>query len=225
MHRAAAYLPWVGLLLGGLCALLYLRLSANVGHELAVWGTLSLSLWITGAYHEDGFADFCDGMGGGWDREQILQIMKDSRLGTYGVLGLVVMFLLKGTALSELSPRWVPWAFLVMHVHARWVTLLLQNVSTYVPREAQSKVQALAPPRHSWPRVLVAGALSLLLAALALPLSPLTVLLLGSGLLLFVMRQYLQRRLGGYTGDCLGALEQLLELWTLLIFAAVAHAS
>ena len=218
MQRASSYLPWVGWLVGGLCALFFLGVEWVWGTGFAVWVSLALGIWITGAFHEDGFADFCDGMGGGWTKEQVLRIMKDSRLGTFGVLGLLLSFLLKGQGLLLLESEQIPLALLLMHTYPRWGALLLQNLSDYVQPDEHSKMRLLAQP-HSWVRLLISGVGPLLLAAFLLESVFLIGFLFGSLLLLLWMRRYLRHRLGGYTGDCLGALEQLLEIFVVLWLA------
>ena len=138
MQQASSY-HLGGLANRGICALAFLGLQSLWGTGLAIWATLALGIWITGAFHEDGFADFCDGMGGGWTTDQVLRIMKDSYLGTFGVLGLITSFLLKGNALLLLEPSQVPLALVLMHSYPRFGAVLLQNISSYVQRDEHSK--------------------------------------------------------------------------------------
>ncbi len=179
---------------------------------------MALGIWITGAFHEDGFADFCDGMGGGWTTDQVLRIMKDSYLGTFGVLGLITSFLLKGNALLLLEPSQVPLALVLMHSYPRFGAVLLQNISSYVQRDEHSKMRLLAAPHSPW-RLVVAGLASVVLAALLVEGIFLLGFLVGGFVIVLLMRRYLNKRLGGYTGDCLGALEQILELFVVLWLA------
>ena len=218
MQRASSYLPWVGWLIGGICALAFLGLQSLWGTGLAVWATLALGIWVTGAFHEDGFADFCDGMGGGWTTDQVLRIMKDSYLGTFGVLGLITSFLLKGNALLLLDSSQIPLALVLMHSYPRFGAVLLQNISSYVQRDEHSKMRLLAAPHSPW-RLLVAGLASVVLAALLVEGIFLLGFLVGGFVIVLLMRRYLNKRLGGYTGDCLGALEQILELFVVLWLA------
>ena len=103
MHHAARYFALVGWVVGGAGALGYLALAWLLPPAVAVVLSMALTIRLTGAFHEDGFADSCDGLGGGWDKAQILAIMKDSRIGSYGTIGMVLMLLAKAAALVELA--------------------------------------------------------------------------------------------------------------------------
>jgi adenosylcobinamide-GDP ribazoletransferase len=157
-------------------------------------------------------------MGGGWTTDQVLRIMKDSYLGTFGVLGLITSFLLKGNALLLLEPSQVPLALVLMHSYPRFGAVLLQNISSYVQRDEHSKMRLLAAPHSPW-RLVVAGLASVVLAALLVEGVFLLSFLVGGFVIVLLMRRYLNKRLGGYTGDCLGALEQILELFVVLWLA------
>ena len=90
------------------------------------------TVWLTGCFHEDGLADTIDGFGGGWGRAQILRIMKDSRVGTYGCVGMVLATLLKVEALARLDGRAAAAALVAAHCASRWVSLPLLFFSTYL---------------------------------------------------------------------------------------------
>ena len=106
LQKSIRYFPLIGWIVGGLSALLFLGLSLlPLPTTVVVLLSMVASIWVTGAFHEDGFADVCDGFGGGWTKEKILAIMKDSRLGTYGAIGLFLLLLCPffATAMALLS--------------------------------------------------------------------------------------------------------------------------
>lgn len=216
LQRSARYYSWVGLLLGGLHAGLYVLLLQLWSPLLAVLLSGAALVWLTGAFHEDGFADFCDGFGGGWQRDQVLTIMKDSRIGSYGSIGLVSLLAIKWTALASLPPEGAVMALLLGHCWSRWFTASLLMDLTHVRSRGGDKPLAttLSPGGLA-----VASLPALLLWALP---GLWTGLALGAVLVLlrWRFRRYLLRRIGGHTGDCLGAFQQLAEVTLYLVLAA-----
>jgi adenosylcobinamide-GDP ribazoletransferase len=97
------YLPLIGWMAGIVAAIVYLLANYLFGDTLAVLFSMVATVLLTGAFHEDGFADVCDGFGGGWTKDRILDIMKDSRLGTYGVLGLILLLGIKFFATIQVT--------------------------------------------------------------------------------------------------------------------------
>ncbi|MGZ5028767.1 MAG: adenosylcobinamide-GDP ribazoletransferase, partial [Methylobacter sp.] len=162
---------------------------------------------MTGALHEDGFADVCDGFGGGMNKQRILEIMKDSHIGVYGVLGLLLMLLLKISVLAAMPAANVPFVLLAGHSLSRLPPLLLMRRYEYA-REHHSKASG-AVYKPNFRELAFAGVIALLPFALlpALLLSAIIPVLLST---LFLGR-YFYRRIGGYTGDCLGASQQVAE--------------
>jgi adenosylcobinamide-GDP ribazoletransferase len=176
---------------------------------------------LTGAFHEDGWADSCDGFGGGWDRDQVLAIMKDSRLGTYGALGLGLMLALKFMALYALHDvALVMPALLLGHSWSRLLAVSYLFDFSYT-READSKVKSLA--RQLTPNGLRIAIVSML--PLVFLISFKQLLWVVAALLIFrwVFGRYITRRIGGYTGDCLGAAQQVAEVLVYLVLAAGAN--
>ena len=167
---------------------------------------------ITGAFHEDGLADTFDGIGGGLTREKALQIMKDSRLGTYGTLALIIALAIKFAALIAIPQTLIPLAFIVAHGLSRLSSVLVIATSEYVRREGTAKPVAEAASATSLIIALASGALLIGLWSIWLPLfaliSGLVGLLIGHAL----MRLFFERKLGGYTGDTLGAVQQASEI-------------
>lgn len=218
LNAAARYLPWVGLLLGLLHAALYLLLLQVWPPVLAVLVSTAVLVWLTGAFHEDGFADFCDGFGGGWHRSQVLAIMKDSRIGTYGSVGLMLLIAAKLIALSLLPAALAVPALIVGHCWSRWLSTSYLVDMAYVREDADSKSKPLAT-RLSWRGLLMASLPAL--ALLPLLSMPQWLILIPALLLLrWRLKHYLLRRIGGFTGDCLGAAQQLAEVAIYLALVA-----
>lgn len=211
LNKSTKYFPLMGWLVGGVAAAVFwLCLYGGIPETLAVLLSIIATVWLTGAFHEDGFADSCDGFGGGWTREQILNIMKDSRLGTYGAIGLLLLLLLKFFSLLELPAPLVPAILLGGHSLSRLTATGLIALLPYAREDASSKVKPVAKKLSTGEFTLATffGILPLLLLGkpevfgLILPLM-LSTLLLG---------RYFRKWLGGYTGDCLGATQQVNEV-------------
>ena len=218
MNQSSVYFPLVGLLLGGLYAVLFLVLEALFSPLIGVLGALIFHLWITGAFHEDGLADALDALGGGFTVEKRLTIMKDSRIGTYGTVALVMALGLKVALLLELEQIWV--ALLVTPVLARLTPLFLMSLMPYVTDIDASKTKPIADT-FSMNRLAVATVVSVLVAGLfGVWLDNLmSAFVVGVALTALLWGAQLRRTLGGYTGDALGASVVLAELGILALLA------
>lgn len=215
LNRAARYFPLAGLLVGALAALVLWLAAQVLPLSLAVLLSMATSLRLTGAFHEDGLADAADGLGGGWQREDVLRIMKDSRVGSYGVIVLCLALLAKWAALSSLAQNAVV-ALLIAHPLSRLCALLLMWRLPYVREDDSSRAKPVAQGIGA--AEVAVGALTGL-APLALAVATRRLDLAHAAALCgFVAvstlwwARLLRRRLGGYTGDCLGAAQQLAEL-------------
>lgn len=203
------YWPLVGWLTGGLMALT-LWLCAHILPLTMAWiVAVIVRLFLTGALHEDGLADFLDGFGGGKTREKVLAIMKDSHIGTYAVIGLIVYYLLL------MQVTLLPLEILCLLVlcgdcWAKFVASQITNLLPYARKEEESKSKVVYD-RMSILEVSIAIVGGVLPSIILLPLRLWIVLLFPVPVLLllyFLMR----RKIGGYTGDCCGALFMLCEL-------------
>ncbi len=213
LNNSARYFPLVGWVVGGAGAALLWLLLHWLPAGVAVLLSMAATIRLTGAFHEDGFADACDGLGGGWQRAQVLELMKDSRLGNYGAIGLTLMLLAKAAALTELAgqaPAHAMLALLVAHPLSRLASTALIHRLEYVREDLTAKSKPLARALRT-PELLIAAAGGLLPLAL-LPLRPALAALLLAALATWWFARLLLRRLCGYTGDCLGAAQQLSEL-------------
>lgn len=218
MNQSSLYFPLVGLILGGLYVGLFQLASLFWPVSVAVWLVLGLHLWLTGAFHEDGWADSADALGGGYTLESRLRIMKDSRIGTYGSVALVMALALKAEALIALHGHWLAW--LLPPVVARLSPLLLMRVLPYVsdPDTSKSKPVAEGFSAHRCALALI-GTLAALAGLVWSGVMPGHLLWVLVGAVLSVVLGwgiYLRRTLGGYTGDTLGASVILTELAVLL---------
>jgi adenosylcobinamide-GDP ribazoletransferase len=208
LPQASIYLPVVGWLVGA-CSALAFYIAVHLWSQVtAVIIALSIGILLTGALHEDGFADVCDGFGGGWGKTRILAIMKDSYIGVYGVLGLLLLLSLKISVLSHIPATAVPWVLLAGHSISRFQPLLLMYRYDYA-REGNSKA-ASAVYTPSVKELLFAAVLA------SLPMLFLPVLCLLAIVLVLLVNNwlgcYFYRYIGGYTGDCLGASQACAEL-------------
>jgi adenosylcobinamide-GDP ribazoletransferase len=222
LRASAAHFPGVGWLVGGLAALgfavLRLLLPDVPGASLvaAVFSTV-LTVLLTGALHEDGLSDVADGLGGAHERERALEIMKDSHVGAFGVLALVLALLLKVALLvmlDGLDPVLACAGLLAAHVSSRAWPLLLIRLLPYVGAAERSKSKSLAEQISSVSLLVAAVWLLAVLALMQWALDDVLWLwpLLASGLAFLGMWRLFARRLQGFTGDCLGATQQVCEL-------------
>lgn len=217
--RAAKYFPLAGAIVGSAGAIAILVSSALLPDPLPVVIGLATALLISGAFHEDGLADSADGLFGGQTVERRLAIMKDSRIGTFGVLALITVLALKGVSLSTVDALSMSRVMIGAHAAARFFCTAAMWALPYVRPAEQSKYGALSS-RVSFQEMLIA--LALVMAASALALQPATLMfgfaaaLCGACLIGLAAK----RRIGGITGDILGAIEQMSE--TLFMIAAVA---
>ena len=206
------YFPAVGLVVGICVAAVYLLTAQVAPPALAALVSTAAGLLITGCFHEDGFADACDGLGGGRTREAALEIMRDSRLGTYGAAGLGLMLAGKVMTLGTLPAPVAAAALVAGHAASRASVVLVIATSRYARDQGAGKPVAAGVRRADLVIALAFGALGLLLL---LPLAG-PVSLAGGVAGLFgghlAMRARFERRLEGYTGDCLGAVQQTSEI-------------
>ena len=214
LTEVSRYFPLVGWLVGGGSGLVAWGTSGLFGGPVAILLGLIAGLLLTGALHEDGFADTCDGFGGGWTPQGILDIMKDSRLGTYGVVGITMLMLLKAACLIELEAAQAPWIWMAAHGWSRFLAIEVSSHLPYLRSGKQGKASGLmALSLPSLGVAFLTGALPLLSGAGLWGF----IVLGGTWALQRLGIRYLRQRLGGITGDCLGGVQQLTETSIYLI--------
>lgn len=253
LHRCVRYFPIVGALVGlwGACVLACSSLFWPPA--VAVLLSIAATVWMTGGFHEDGWADTCDGLGGTVSKARALEIMKDSRLGSYGGLGLILILMLKAIVLTSiLAPLltemseaetshvhqvllgWTLMAVVWVHSVSRLAPVVLTAVMPYGGDPDHAKAKPLAMrvgagqlAAAALMTACVAGLLMALLAWIGWPVPTLLRCLMwssfGAGLSTAFCFRWFTHRLGGFTGDTLGASQQLAEVAALLGWLAVVH--
>ena len=217
--KAAAFFPLVGVIVGGGAALVFVVLLRILPLPASVFCAIVFAVFITNGFHEDGLADSFDGFGGGWKKDRILEIMRDSRIGTYGALALIFVILGKFTSLSSL-PAGQIWRWLIVaHTAARWTTLPLCMGLPYARAEGQGKLVA----KQVGTLEIMTGTVTLLLVLLLLPWQAALATSLVGALLTLLSGFYFRSRIQGITGDCLGATNQLTEVGLYITAVILLH--
>ncbi|HEY4296761.1 MAG TPA: adenosylcobinamide-GDP ribazoletransferase [Paraburkholderia sp.] len=219
LNAAARYFPLIGVLIGGFSALVYLAALRVFPAGEAVLLSMAASLLVTGAFHEDGLADCVDAFGGAYTREDVLRIMHDSRIGAFGAIALLIALALKWQTLAALPPLRA--ASLMIAAHAASRTCAISYLATLDYVRAEGKAKPVAQ-RLSGPALLCAALFGLpwLLWPNG-PAMPDWRFAVSACVILFALRfalgRYFARRIGGYTGDCLGFAQQVFELSIYLV--------
>jgi adenosylcobinamide-GDP ribazoletransferase len=226
LERSVKYFPVAGWVVGAISGLTFIVFNKYIGEDIAILASIIAGILTTGAFHEDGFADVCDAFGGGWTKEKILLIMKDSRLGTFGVIGLISILAGKFLLLKEL-PKFTPdlqqpvtnvfynyryflLILLAAHSVSRAIPVFIIRTYDYVTDPDGSKSKPLASQKPSLLALVIVTIFALapfiflnwhfLLAIIPVPV------------VAYSLADYFKKWIGGYTGDCLGAIQQATEL-------------
>lgn len=207
LNHSVRYFPLVGIFVGLFAAASFWLSGLVLPQNLAVLLSMTCTLLLTGAFHEDGLADSVDGLGGGWSKEQILNIMKDSRIGSYGTVALVMILLGKFQAIMAINPPLIPATLIAAHAVSRLAAVWVIAQQEYVRETGKAKPLAQQITRNE---LLIANFFGLAPLAL-LPIIYSATLILVIIVWLGFSRK-LAQQLGGYTGDCLGAMQQLSEI-------------
>ncbi len=226
LNKSRKYFPLIGWIVGGISALVFWGSSYLFSAPICILLSIIATVWTTGAFHEDGFTDVCDSFGGGWGKEQILSIMKDSRIGAYGVIGVILLVMLKFFALyeitheityetaHEIAQKDLLFLLIVMinaHTTSRFIASTFVHTHEYVQDLDKSKIRPIANKQLSWTEMLFSFVIAIIPFALfqhwiflfTLPISYVSKIYLG---------YYFKKHIGGYTGDCLGATQQISEV-------------
>ncbi|ERB63913.1 cobalamin synthase [Vibrio coralliilyticus OCN008] len=216
MNQAGRYFALVGLCLGALCAAVYWLAESVLGSNVAVVVMMVFSLLLTGAFHEDGLTDMADGIGGGMTLEKRLTIMKDSRIGTYGASALVMALLGKYVLLTELGPLTdVLLVIVAAYTSSRAVAASLIYDMPYVSDPDASKSKPLANQQSKSELVILA--ITALVPLLWFDFELVAVIVGITVIFRIMFKHWLMKRIGGFTGDCLGGAQQIMELLIYMI--------
>ena len=224
LARSVQYFPLVGLLVGSLAALLNFIVAPHLPRLVSAILLVIFLVAITGCFHEDALADTFDGFGGGWSREQILTILKDSRIGSYGAAALTLSLVARIALIASLPSAQLGRYLIAAHVLCRWTTLPLSYF--LAPARTEASQGARLAKLTSRTSLTLGTVLALVVVSAILgvhSIAPFVLAILitwGSGV-------FYQSRIQGVTGDCFGATNQLTEIlvymagvWTL----GAAHA-
>jgi adenosylcobinamide-GDP ribazoletransferase len=209
LGKAAAFFPLVGVIVGLIAALVFITLSRVLPLPAAILGAMIVAAFLTNGLHEDGFADVFDGFGGGWSKERTLEIMRDSRIGVYGVLALIFLVLTKLQLLSALAPAQI-WRWLIVgHVAGRWAPLAL---GAWLPPASDQGLGRLVAKRSGAVQIVIGTITVILALMITLPWQAASIAFLVTALVTLFSGLYFRHRLQGITGDCMGAAVQFTEV-------------
>lgn len=224
LSQASRYFSLIGWIVGGLCAIVLCFFSVFLPTSTAILLSMVFSVLLTGCFHEDGLADTCDGFGGGWEKQQKLSIMKDSRLGTYGAAAIWFSLSLKFLLLVQVEQQTQSaiLLLLVAHTLSRSLSTLMIFCLPYVTDEEQSKVKPLAEKMKRKDL-----AINIVIAGLSLILVPQwAVAIVLMIIFCFIgLKILMQKQIGGFTGDTLGASQQISEIAIYLTVVAITYQS
>ncbi|WP_332856583.1 adenosylcobinamide-GDP ribazoletransferase [Duganella sp. S19_KUP01_CR8] len=226
LNQASRYFPLVGVVVAAITAGVYALTAWLLPAPVAVLLSTAAGIYATGAFHEDGFADMCDGFGGGMTPERVLEIMKDSRIGAYGAIGITCLLATKVVTLSMLPPMEAIAALFVAHPLSRLMATSLIWRLDYARAEGKAKPLA---QKMSGAEFALAIASAAIPALAMIACGWLTWTALATGVIaaaiatVWLARKFV-RRIAGYTGDCLGAVQQLSEVaFYLCVLASMRH--
>ena len=224
LRASARYFPLIGLAIGSAAGIVFWLCAQLWSPWIAATLTLIFTALLTGAFHEDGLADYCDGIGGGATAARALEIMKDSRIGSYGALALSLATALKLAALATIAVALAPVALFLAHLIGRVCACCVLASLSYVRDEASGKSKPMSESLHAAEFAFVLFTLLTTLAVVLMwqpnLMKYLCAALILSGVTTLAIARQMLRRIGGFTGDALGAVEQLGECAVLLAFAS-----
>ena len=205
--ESSRYFPLTGILVGAACSLVFLAAHYFLPKDISILIGLAVGVWITGALHEDGLADSADGFGAGWNPEQIRKIMKDSSIGVYGMLSLLFVMFIKFETLHSISIEQIPLVWIAGHAVSRLAAIGLLIPLDYLGGSGNKSSSMVQLNHQDWLVAGISGILPVLFLGFHGFLAIIAILILNLGL-----SHYFKKRIGGVTGDCLGASQQLSEI-------------
>ncbi|MFS2006081.1 adenosylcobinamide-GDP ribazoletransferase [Duganella sp. CT11-25] len=227
LNQASRYFPLVGLVVAVITGATYAAAAWFLPAPVAVILSTAAGIYATGAFHEDGFADMCDGFGGGMTPERVLEIMKDSRIGAYGAIGTICLLALKLATLSMLPPLAAIGALFVAHPLSRLMATALIWRLDYARAEGKAKplAQQMSNAEFSIAAITAAIPALAMVSMRWLTWNALIAGVIVAAIATIWLARKFVRRIGGYTGDCLGAVQQVSEAMFYLCALASLHHS
>ena len=226
LNKSRKYFPLIGILIGAIGVITFLVCQLFLSNIISIALSMVATILATGAFHEDGFADSCDGLIGGWEAKEMLKIMKDSRIGSYATIGLICLLGIKFLSLVELSQasfNILVFSYIAAHTVSRLASSLVIERYAYVQDIDQSKVKPITDAGLSSPdlhQTLIISAVPIIILAFV-AFIPTLLSLLACFVVAKLFANYSEKRIGGYTGDILGAIQQLSEVTFYLAFLAL----
>ena len=214
LARSVKFFPLVGIIVGCGAALVHLVLAPHLSRWAVAFLVLVYLVFVTGGLHEDGLADAADGFGGGSNREQILHILRDSRIGSYGGVALALSLVGRVVLIASIPLSQVSYYLVAAQMLSRWTTLplsrFLSPARTLTPEQSDGQGARIA--RLTSNTTLISGTIFSLVVAAILLRSHVLSTIVSAIALTGLTASYYKRRIGGVTGDCFGATMQLTEV-------------
>ncbi|MFD0962901.1 adenosylcobinamide-GDP ribazoletransferase [Pseudofulvibacter geojedonensis] len=219
VSQTSKYISLIGILVGGIGSIAFYGSSFLFSNEISLLFSILATIYATAGFHEDGFADVCDGFGGGWTKDKILSIMKDSSIGVYGAIGIILILAFKFSALREIDSALIPLVIISAHSASRFIAASLLYTHPYVriTNDSKSKAAAQKIPLYFLFTNFVIASIPLLffnkweIFLVFIPMY-LSKIFLGAKF---------KKWIGGQTGDCAGAVQQISEVVFYLSFIAL----
>lgn len=221
LNKCNRYFPLVGYIVGGIAAIVYWLSAQFLPSSLSILLSMAASVLTTGAFHEDGFADVCDAFGGGWTKEKILTIMKDSRVGAYGAIGIILLLFTKLESINSIPTQYIVLSIITAHVISRFMAVWTMHTLHYVREDESSKSKPITKALQIKDLIL---AFTLTLPSFFI-LWNIKLIWVIIPLLLakYLIERYFKKWIGGYTGDCLGTIQQVTEIIVYITIVAIYH--
>lgn len=210
LSKSSKYISLIGIVIGVIGALIFYGASFVFSNEIAILFSMVATIYATAGFHEDGFADVCDGFGGGWTKEKILVIMKDSSIGVYGGIGIIMILAFKFCSLSEISIKFIPLAIIAGHSTSRLMATTLLFTHRYVRATEDSKSKSAAKKMSV--NMLLVNTLLGCLPLLFFKRWEVFLVLIPMYLSKMFLAAKFKKWIGGQTGDCAGAVQQVSEV-------------
>ena len=224
LNKSTKYFSFIGWIVGGFAALIFYLSQFIFPLSISVIFSMISTILLTGAFHEDGFADSCDAFGGGWTKEKILAIMKDSRIGTYGSVGLILILAMKYFSLTNISIELIPFVLIASHSLSRYTATGIIYFSSYSRDDAKSKSKPIGKALSSKDYFisLIFGSTPLVIISFIYSYWYFLIILTCIPIIFFLKR-YFEKWIDGYTGDALGATQQFSEIVFYLSFIIISN--